>query len=317
MRLKGFTVLLWGSDGSGKTPIALELAKQAGPAYLFDTDGGALPYITDEMAKHVTVHLDRVEDDPIMLREDLGKLLGAPGKYRMAIIDSLSVTHARVKALVEEYEHQNSKRRGRGSSDFESSLSIRSWGPIKQKIEDISRLIRSAGMPVICTAREGNVWKNERIIDSRPDGDAKLGHEFSLSIRLSQPVPGGTRFATLRRDRLQRFPYRMEYASDDVLAPAWKILELYPDFLGGQAVPLERATKEQVNEMLFFRDEMFRGNYEGFMGRIRQKYQVGSVEDLSPEQAGEILATLREARQTSQENASQSANDQTQQQTKE
>ena len=292
---KQFTVLLWGADGVGKTPTILYLAKHFGPCAAIDADGGLVCYAHDNMD-----YLKVVEtEDPIYARSQLEELGKAPGPFRMAAIDPLSTIYTNLINLVE--RHERSKRGY--VSEFDSALHIGNWGPIKSRNRDLMRLIRWIGMPIICTAREDNLWKDEQIAGLRPAGDKGMGHEFTLNIRMTQTVPGGPRLALLVRDRLHRFPQRLEGAADDPFFVGKKIEELYADRFSAQPVAKEHCSEQVALEIHHLIRELGH-SYKKIHARIRE-LGADSIEELTPEAAGEVLDGLRGQYQSKQETAKQ------------
>lgn len=282
------SVLIWGAEGTGKTPNVLHLARHAGPAAAIDADGGLVTYLdgTEDWIKVIE------SEDPIYVRTQLELLAANPGEFRLCAIDPLSTIYTNLVHQVGE----NERVKASGSvGEFDNPLTIRSWGPIKDRNRDLMRVIRwmgkKGGMPVIATAREDNEWVNNRVAGVRPAGDKSLGYEFTLNIRLSQSVPGGPRIATLVRDRLRRFPDWLEGAPDDPCFLARKILELYPERFGHKVEPHERAGAEVIDEILQLVNEL-RLPHKKVVARIRE-LGFDSIEDLSPEAAGTVLDGLR------------------------
>jgi len=286
-RRKPLSILIYGQDGTGKTPTVIYLAKKFGPCAAVDADGGLAPYVEpgDESIQYAE------GDNPVAVRKLLEELSAQPGDFKMLAIDPISTIYDSCIRLTEQYAR--SKVRG-PTDDFQTYTNIRSWGTIKGLNGDIMRLIRNIGMPTIVTAREANRWENDKIVDVRPAGDKTLGHEFSLSIRLSQEVPGGPRLAVVKRDRLMKMPKMLQGAGDDPLFLARAIEEVYGEWLGGQAVPVEQANSDVVQEILNLTRNL-RIPYGKILDRIGDLFGKSDLNSLSPVEAGEILEPLRDS----------------------
>lgn len=279
-----FTILVWGADGVGKTPTVLHLAQHVGPCAAVDADGGLGVYLKgdEDWIKIVA------SDDPVYIRKQLTELAAKPGEFKLAAIDPLSTIYENLLKLVGQRERAKSKAT---ISEFDSPLNIGSWNPIKDHSRDLMRLIRWMGMPVICTSREDNLWKKTEIVGARPAGDKNMGYEFTLNVQMLQPKAGGPRFAVPIRDRLRRFTKRIEGAHDDPLFLARKILELYPEKFGGQAVAKECCSSAVALDIHGLIREL-RLPHEKIIARIRE-LGADHIEDLTPSAAGEVLDGLR------------------------
>lgn len=282
-----FTVLIWGADGVGKTPTVLRLAENFAPAAVCDADGGLAPYLDPD---NKTIRLIQSED-PIYVRSQFEALAAAPGDFKLAAIDPITTIDQRLRALVDARER--TKPAGRGLGEFESALHPGSWIPIHSRGRDILRIVRWIGIPFIVTAREDNEWSGGQIVGLKPAGPKGLGHDFTLNVRMMQTTPNGPRRATLVRDRLHRFPPTLEAPADNPFFVADKIIELYPDKLGGSAIERPRCSDDVALEIHKHIRELHL-NHKAMHARLKSEYGVDSVEDLSPEAAGDVLEALRD-----------------------
>lgn len=281
------SILLWGQDGVGKTPTIMYLAEKFGPCAAIDADGGLAPYVndSDDWIDYLSC------EDPVAIRKSLEELSASPGDYKMLAIDPISTVYAAATRLADKYARSRSKKK---IDEMESALTVRSWTTIKGLHHDLMRLVRHIGMPRIITAREANRWKDDQIVDSRPDGDKTLGHDFTLNIRLSQERPGGTRMAQVKRDRLRLMPAMLQAPHEDPLFVARAIEKAYGHLLGGQAVPVATASGEAIQEITNLIRSL-RIPYGNILKRVDELFGKATIEDLSVAEANEILSPLREA----------------------
>lgn len=284
--------LFWGAEGVGKTVTALALAKKFNLQLLgLDCDGGLSAYQHDPFWPKELFEFIATED-PNVVKKVTDELLENPREYGMFLIDPISTVYMTTQLGAD----QQGRRRNQTIEDYSPGISKGAWGPIKLKAFAIDRNIRRLGCTVVVTAREANLWANDQVIGLKPLAVGGIGHEFDLVIHMRQNQTGN-RSAVVTKDRLNKMPKRMEGSPEDVFFVAREIAKTYDYLLTANTEAHPRADVEMV-KLLHRQATLLNLNGAALAIRLRDKFGVDTFEDLRPEQADELLATMTPAEET-------------------
>jgi len=294
-----FSILLFGGSGTGKTITSLLLAQRIGARPLvFDCDGGgAVIYGQGEDA----IPFDVItSDDPETVLRGLRELCADARGYRTVIIDPISTVSTEIENKVDDESRLTAKKK---ISLYQSAVGKQGWQPIKRNNARLHAAIRQASicMPLICTARETNEWQGDDVIGLRPEGSKALPHEFSVVLHM-QTTRAGHRMARVVKDRLQRLHGPLiELPTKETLANL--LADTYHDLLGRVAIERPVCSEEQAEEVHTLVAALGLP-IEQVTLRFRERYRVDRPEQLTPAQAGEVIASMRDRLETLRRNMS-------------
>lgn len=188
-------ILIYGKPGVGKTWASLDFPG----VYYIDTEGGAdLSHYTDKLAKAGGVYLGPEQDslDFDIVLEQVRALATEQHNFKTLVIDSISKLFN--TAIAEEAERL-------GDKDAFGASKKPAIACMRRLIAWLTRL----NMNVILIAHEKAEWgqnaKGERVeIGATFDCWDKLEYELHLALNITKQ--GSSRYAFVRKSRLEEFP---------------------------------------------------------------------------------------------------------------
>lgn len=281
-------ILLWGTEGVGKTVTALKLASHFHrKLFGIDADGGLGAYKDDPDWREVFRYL--YAENPVTVIEALDAILADPRDYGMVLLDPISIIWKETQHQVEEQRRAKQAAHGNVISLFENALHKGSWGPIKRWNFHLMQRIRRLQMPIIATAREANLWAKDDIVGRKPDCEETVPHEFDIVIRMSHTAGG--RQAVVSKDRWHSLPQVMQAEIGDPFYVARELVQRYGSKFEEEVRPNAFVEDHQV-QRLYELQALLNLDPVATLKRVRELYGAEGFEELRPDQAGELIATL-------------------------
>lgn len=286
-----FSLLLIGGPGTGKTRTGLELIDALdGRGVVTDTERGTQAY--KKMFKFQYGEELEHCDSFTTTRRIIAGLCKEPkcpdGRdCLLYFLDSASPLWTDVQVQAEAYNMAKRKKH-----QFESGMNIGLWGTIKREHKKFVMDLRRLSMPVIVTARQKEVWEgpedNQKLIGFKPECEKSFEHEFDISLRLFMSVKG----EYMVEVRKARGVY------GDILGPTGtkldkplvELLRECHDWGEDVVVPTAGATDEQTETFTILVKEL--GLTAKQVAAALKQRKVARFEDLSPEQAEEVIKSL-------------------------
>lgn len=285
-------VFLFGDTGSGKTSLALNFPAPA----VIDTEGGTHAY-GDVYDFH---RIDTT--DPVEIPRVVEWLRKNHHDFRTLVIDPVTVYW---EALVRAWNERLHRRRAEGKSGHYGEfyeLQPRDWSLIKSDLKALMRTLISLDLNVVVTAREkaqysdgGELMKK---IGETFDAERSLPYLFDVVLRLKRDPTSGKFVAFIVKDRGGRVSKHAEGGQIIADSPG-EIYEAIADAFGSETIeaeaePVPLATTEQLMEMTLLADEIGMTK-DQVRARCKDRYGVNEPDDLTEEDATEILVKLRDA----------------------
>lgn len=285
-----FNVLLWGISGTGKTVTALYVAKMLGlNPIVFDADGGGSAVYGKENGGLGFTFEALLTDDPETVLNGLRELCATPRDYQLAIVDPIS----NVSKVIDDLVDAEGRRVARQTLSAYVPHTNKGWfRPVQRANSRLQSAIRNLSicMPVICSAHQANEWDGDKVVGTRPDGSKDLENPFMVVIQLVK-TKTGERIAYVRKDRLRRLPAE-PIVLHDATTLATALVTAYGDLFRRPTVERPICTEDQVEEIAGL-SEGLGFSHEQIVAACRRKYGVDRPEQLSPAQAGEVIAGMR------------------------
>lgn len=285
--------LIYGREGIGKTITAFHLAKEF-DLNLFGLDCESALSVEADEAKGWPEFSYMTTEDPHAALQILEELAQDPKGFNFLIVDPISTLWRGSQADAEEDNRRKLDRDGKSVGRYDTAMTIATWGPLKSVAHRISRCLRRIQMPLIVTAREANAWKDNRISGVKPDATEGFAHEFDVVIHATRNSDKGPRRARVLKDRWNRLPETFEGEPDNGLFIGQMLAKTYADKLTAKVEARPRADDDTVRELMETQD-ILGIPQSAVVRRLREMYRVDRYDDLTPEQAAEVLSKYQDA----------------------
>jgi hypothetical protein len=279
-------LFMFGASGVGKSYSALEIATAiGGKIAVHEPEKGSRLYAGKFPYYRIKT------DDLDTLTETIRTLAQGGHDYRTLIIDPITLLW---RSWQEQWERRflakNTGRKGHRGEWYE--MGMKDWAPIKRTWEAFMRTLTDLDMNVIATAREKAEYEGSgnslRKVGETFDGEKGLDYWFDTVLRL-ELTGSGKRLATTLKDRtgsLEQSRTPWEFTSRTVATAFGGSLD--------RNVARTLVSAEELEEIRAIGVDLDISESE-LTSRARERFGVPTIDELSPEDATEVLEGMRAA----------------------
>ena len=213
-------MLVYGESGVGKTVTALSFPNPA----VLDSEHGT-DYYGDKFDYDV-MHSTTWSD----AKASIDALVKDPAGYKTLVIDPFAILYDDLQA-----EHLKKQMVKTGNPNY--TMQFRDWGIVKGALKLFLNNLRTLDMNIIVTAIEKPMYSQEELakqIGVTFNGPQELKGFFDVRLHLSLDE-AGTRWATVEKDRTNKFPPTFEFT-----------YQAFTKYLGNEDLEREPVVFNQV-----------------------------------------------------------------------